>query len=79
MFVCVCGGGRHNASSLSICLLMGNVGCCHVLVIINSAAMDAGVHMSFCSGALAEYMPRRGLLDHTVTLLLVFKEPSCSP
>ena len=46
LHACV-GGGIHSASSLSIGLLMENVGCSHVLVFINSAAVNTGVHISF--------------------------------
>ena len=39
----------------------GHLGCFHVLAIVNSAAMNNGIHVSFpvlvCSG----YMPRSGI------------------
>ena len=46
----------------------GQLGCFHVLAIVNSAAMNFWVCVAF-SG----YMPRVGLLDHMVDLFLVLK------
>ena len=41
----------------------GNIGCFHVLVIVNSAAMNIGVHVSFCIRVLSGYMPRSGIAE----------------
>ena len=38
----------------------GHLGCFHVLAIVNSAAMNTGVHVSFPIIVLSEYMPRSG-------------------
>ena len=37
----------------------GHLGCWHVLVIVNSAAMDIGVHLSFQSTVFSRYVPKR--------------------
>ena len=41
--------------------LDGHLGCCHVLAIVNSAAMNIMVHVSLLMKALAGYMPRNGI------------------
>ena len=38
----------------------GHLGCFHVLAIVNSAAMNIGVHVSFSILVSPEYMPRNG-------------------
>ena len=55
----------------------GHFDCFHILIIVNSTAMDIGVHVSFWIIILSGYMPRHtssevGLLDHMVFLFLVF-------
>ena len=39
----------------------GHLGCFHVLAIVNSAAMNTGVHVSFWIMVFSRYMPRRGI------------------
>ena len=39
----------------------GHLGCLHVLAIINSAAMNTEVHVSFSILVSSRYMPRRGI------------------
>ena len=38
----------------------GHIGCFHVLAIVDSAAMNTGVHVSFWIMAFSRYMPRSG-------------------
>ena len=46
--------------------------CSHVLGIINDAAMNIKVHISFQSMVFFRYMFRSGIADHMVVLFLVF-------
>ena len=39
----------------------GHLGCFHVLAIVNSAAMNSGVHVSFSVLVSSGYMPRTGI------------------
>ena len=39
----------------------GHFGCFHVLTIVNSAAMNIGVHASFQIRVFSRYMPRSGI------------------
>jgi len=39
----------------------GHLGCFHVMAIVNSAAMNIGVHVSFWIMVLFRYMPRKGI------------------
>ena len=39
----------------------GHLGCFHVLVIVNSAAVNNGIHMSFSILVFSGYMPRSGI------------------
>ena len=39
----------------------GYLGCFHVLAILNNAAMDIGMHISFQIIAFSRYIPRSGI------------------
>ena len=58
----------------------GHLGCFYVIAIINSAAMNNGIHVSFSILVFQDICLGVGLLGHMVVLFLVFKEPPyCSP
>ena len=48
-------------------------GCCHVLAIVNSAAMHTGVHVSFSILVFSGYMPSGGSVWSYDSLSLVFE------
>ena len=52
----------------------GHLGCFHVLAIVNSTAMNIGVHVSFQIRVFvfSRYMPRSGIAGSYGTLFLVF-------
>ena len=39
----------------------GHLGCFHVLAIVNSAAMNNGIHVSFSIFVSSGYMPKSGI------------------
>ena len=52
----------------------GHLGCFHVLAIVNSAAMNNGIHVSFSILVSSGYMPRTGIAgSYGGFILLVFK------
>ena len=61
----------HNFFILSS--VSGHLGCFHVLAIVNSAAMNIGVHISLRIVVVSGYIPSSGIVSHVVVLFLVFK------
>ena len=50
----------------------GPLGCLHVLTVVNSAAGNTGVYVSFQIEFSLDIHPRVGLQSHLTTLYLVF-------
>ena len=50
----------------------GHLGSFHVLAIVNSAAMNTGMLVSFWISFFSGYMPKDRIGDHMITLFLVF-------
>ena len=54
----------------------GHLGCFHVLAIVNSAAVNNGMHVSFSILVFSGYMPRSGITASYGGLFLVFFKES---
>ena len=50
----------------------GHLGCFHVLAIVNSAAVNIGVHVSFQTKVFSGYMPRSGITVSYSSSILSF-------
>ena len=50
----------------------GHLGCFYVLAIVNSAAVNNGIHVSFSILVSLEYMPRSGIAGTYGGVFLVF-------
>ena len=59
----------------------GHLGCFHVLAIINKAAMNIGVHMSFSVLVSSGYVPSSRIAGSYGSFILSFlkESPCCSP
>ena len=71
----------HVYHSFIRCSAGGRFGCFHVLAIVNSAAMDTGVCVSFQIMVFSGYMRRSGIPgSHISSIFSILKgPPSCSP
>ena len=52
--LCICTTSIHSSVD-------GHLGCSHVLAVVNSAAVNSGVHISFRIMVFSKYMPRSGI------------------
>ena len=50
----------------------GHLGCFHVLAVVNNAAVNNGMGVSFSVFVSSGYRLRSGMLGHMVVLFLVF-------
>ena len=59
----------------------GHLGCFHVLAIVNSAAMNNGIRVSFSILVSSGYMPRSGIAGSYGDFILSFlkESPYCLP
>ena len=56
----------------------GHLGCFHVLAIVNSAAVNTGVHVSFSFQVSSEYMPRSEIAESSGGFIPSFLRDLCS-
>ena len=50
----------------------GHIGCLHVLTVVNSAAVNIGVHVSFQIMIFSKYMPRSGITESYGRSIFIF-------
>ena len=56
----------------------GHLACFHVLIIVNSAAMNIGIHASFCLRDLSGYMPRSRIAESHSSSIFSFLRSLCT-
>ena len=77
----------YTTASSSIHLVNGHLGCLHVLAIVNSAAMNNGIHVSLSVLVSSRYMPRSGIAgscggfipSFLIFIYFFFLSPFCFP
>ena len=55
----------------------GHLGCFHALAIVNTAAMNIGVHVYFGAMFFFGYITRSGIAESSGSYFQFFKEPPC--
>ena len=50
----------------------GHIGCLHVLTVVNGAAVNIGVHVSFQIMIFSRYMPRSGITESYGRSIFIF-------
>ena len=62
-----------SSSSIHLSMDTGYLGCFHFLAIVNSAAMNIRVHISFQIMFFSGYMPRSGIAGSYGSYIYIFK------